>query len=418
MLSSKKYLHLTDIERMTRPAAFATMVKPAGSACNFDCSYCYYLDKVDLYGGHEPVMDDELLELYIKQYIEAVGVPVVSFNWHGGEPLLAGIDFYRKAMVLQEKYKGEKRIENTLQTNGALVNQEWCDFFREHNFLIGISLDGPADIHDAYRRDKGGRPTWERVMKAIELMARNGVEYNTLSTVNARCEGRGKEIYRFMRSVSHYMQFLPVLEHTIQPQGATHPYIVHPSVPHSQPAPWSVSAQGYGQFMCDIFDEWVVSDVGQYFVQLFDVSLAQWCGVDPPLCAFAETCGTGLAVEHNGDVYACDHFVYPEYKLGNLRETTLAAMQQSPLLFDFGTDKRDLLPLQCKRCNYLFACRGECPKHRFETTSRGEPGLNALCAGLKAFFVHVDPYMRYMRTLLDKGRAPAEVIPWARERLW
>lgn len=418
MSSEKKYLHLTDVVKRMQPAAFCTMVKPVGSACNFDCSYCYYSDKTEIYGRHEPQMNDELLELYIKQYIEAVEVPAVSFCWHGGEPLLAGIDFYRKAMRWQEKYKGEKSIENTLQTNGALIDQTWCDFFREHNFLIGISLDGPADVHDAFRRDRGGRPTFERVMKAIELMARNDVEYNILSTVNVRCEGRGKEIYRFMRSLSHYMQFLPVVEHTYKPEGATRPYIVSPEHPHSKPAPWSVSAEGYGEFMCDIFDEWVVSDVGRYFVQLFDVSLGQWCGVPPSLCAFGETCGTGLAVEHNGDVYMCDHYVYPEYCLGNIREKSLSEMQQSQELFDFGTDKRDTLPLECKRCGYLFACRGECPKHRFETTKRGEAGLNSLCAGYKKFFVHVDPYMRRMRMLLEKNRPPAEVMPWARERLW
>lgn len=416
-MAEKQFIHLDDVVKMTKPAAFSILIKPVGSACNFDCSYCYYLDKASLYNRQEPQMSDELLELCIKQYIEAQGVPSATFCWHGGEPLLAGLDFFKKAVQLQQKYKGEKQIENSLQTNGALINKEWCDFFRENNFLIGISIDGPADVHDAFRKDRGGRPTFDRVMKAIEMMAANGVEYNTLSTVNAQCEGRGKEIYHFMRSISRFMQFLPVVEHVVQPEGATRPHIVSPDTPQSQLAPWSVSAKGYGQFMCDIFDEWVVNDVGRYFVQLFDVSLAQWCGVAPPLCAFGETCGDGPAIEHNGDVYACDHYVYPEYRLGNIREKSLKVMQQSQQLLDFGTDKRDTLPMECKRCGYRFACRGECPKHRFDTTKRGEPGLNSLCAGYKQFFIHVDPYMRYMRTLLEKKLPPSDIIPWARERL-
>ena len=249
-------------------------------------------------------MSEELLERYISQYIEAVQVPVVTFCWHGGEPLLAGIDFFEKAVALQNKYKGNKQIENSLQTNGLLVNAEWCDFFRRNNFLIGISLDGPKDIHDAYRHDRGGHPTFDRVMRAVEMMAVNGVEYNTLSTINDRCAGRGREVYEFMRSVSRYMQFLPVVEMTVdgvsgcinhQPSAINRPAIVPPGTPGAKLAPWCITPKAFGKFMCDIFDEWVIGDVGERFVQLFDITLAQWCGVQPSLCSFCPTCGDGLS---------------------------------------------------------------------------------------------------------------------------
>lgn len=363
-------------------------------------------------------MSDELLEEYIKQYIEANDVPLVTFSWHGGEPLIAGLDYYRKAMEFQKKYCGEKQIDNTLQTNGILLNEEWCDFFRDNNFLIGVSIDGPKDIHDAFRPDKGGQPTFDRIMKGIELMSRKGVEYNTLSTVNSRSEGRGAEVYRFMKSIgSRYMQFLPVVEHVTDTVPGGRPAIVSPGTPGSRPAEWSVSAEGFGIFMNDIFDQWVISDVGNYFVQLFDVLLAQWVGVMPGLCSFSETCGEALVVEHNGDIYSCDHYVYPEYKLGNIADTTLLSALKSQRQFRFGIDKRNSLPRQCLRCEWYFACRGECPKHRFETTQAGEPGLNTLCAGYKKICSHVDPYMKKMAELLSMQQSPAMVMMWARQRM-
>ena len=356
-----------------------------------------------------PKMSEDLLETYIRQYIEGASQEEISFCWHGGEPLMAGLPFFRKAMELQQKYADGKRIENTLQTNGILLNEEWCSFFKDNNFLIGLSLDGPEDIHDAFRRDCGGAPTFARVMKGVELMSRTGVEFNILSTVNARSEGRGAEVYKFLRSLNPYMQFLPVVEYVIQRPGKR-PLIVSPDEEDAVEAPWSVSAKGYGQFMCDVFDEWMKSDVGRSFVQLFDVTLANWCGVQPPLCAFNEVCGDGLVVEHNGDVYSCDHFVYPEYRLGNIKDNELAAMYRSPEQQTFGRDKRDALPMECKRCNYYFLCRGECPKHRFAYAKNGEPYMNVLCDGYKMFFRHTDPHMRYMKMLLDKGLPASEIM--------
>ena len=408
-------LHFADAQKLTRPTAFTTMIKPVGSLCNLDCDYCYYLGKANLYGGHQPKMSDELLERYISQYIEAVQVPTVTFCWHGGEPLLAGIDFYEKAVALQQRYRGNKQIENSLQTNGLLINPDWCDFFRENNFLIGLSLDGPKDIHDAYRHDRGGHPTFDRVIQGLEMMAISGVEYNTLSTINDRCAGQGKRVYQFMRSISRYMQFLPVVEHTLAtPFGRA--AIVPPGTEGAKAAPWSITPKAFGKFMCDVFDEWVINDVGERFVQLFDITLAQWYGVQPSLCAFCPTCGDGLVVEHNGDVYMCDHFVYPEYKLGNIAVEHLSDLQRKPELFRFGIEKRNSLPSDCRKCEYLFACRGECPKHRFATTRRGEKGLNALCEGYKHFFEYTTPYMQQMRHLLEQGLEAKHIIPWARQR--
>lgn len=412
-------LHFTDAQKLTRPTAFSTMIKPVGSACNLDCDYCYYLGKAELYGNHQPKMSDELLERYISQYIEAVQVPVVTFCWHGGEPLLAGLEFFEKAVALQNKYRGNKQIENSLQTNGLLLTPEWCDFFRKNNFLIGISLDGPKDIHDAYRHDRGGHPTFDRVIRAVEMMAIHGVEYNTLSTINDRCAGQGKRVYEFMRSVSRFMQFLPVVEMV---EGANRQKvskraaIVPPGTSGAQVAPWSITPKAFGRFMCDIFDEWVIKDVGERFVQLFDITLAQWCGVQPSLCSFCPTCGDGLVVEHNGDVYMCDHFVYPEYCLGNIGEAHLKDLQRNPALFRFGIEKRNSLPSDCRKCEYLFACRGECPKHRFATTRRGESGLNTLCEGYKHFFSYTAPYMEQMRNLLAQGQEASLIIPWARQK--
>ena len=403
MTRNKDIFTFRDAEKQTGPVAFSTMLKPAGSACNLDCHYCYYLNKAVQYGGRQAVMPDELLERYIRQYIEANDVPTVTFCWHGGESLLLGIDFYRRALALQQKYADGKRIENTLQTNGTLIDEAWCDLFAANNFLVGLSLDGPEDLHDAFRRTKGGRPTFRRVMQTVEMFRARGVEYNTLSVVNRLSEGRGAEIYRFFRDTvrSRYMQFLPAVEHVVDVEGFHRPLIVSPEREGARLAEWSVTADGYGQFLCDVFDEWVVGDVGQVFVQMFDATLAQWCGVQPGVCSMGETCGDALVVEHNGDVYSCDHFVYPEYKLGNIRETPLVEIYRSK---------------KCLRCRYYFACRGECPKHRFETGSDG-CRKNTLCEGLYHYFRHVEPYMEYMREMLSKEQSPAWVIPFARKRM-
>ncbi len=417
-MAHEPYLTYDEILKRQLPRAFGTMVKPVGSACNLDCKYCYYLDKESIYGGREPRMSDELLESYIRQYIEGNRVDTVTFTWHGGEPMLAGLDFYRRAVALQRKYACGKRIENSLQTNATLIDREWCDFLKEHNFLVGVSIDGPQSIHDGNRLDKGGRPTFGRVMQAIELMRRTGVEFNTMSTVNRLSEGRGREVYLFLKSIgSRFMQFMPVVEYTCRETPGSRPHIVPPHTPGSTLGEWSVSPRAFGDFMCDIFDEWIVNDVGRCYVQLFDVALAQWYGVRPALCAFCDTCGDSLVVEHNGDIYSCDHFVYPEYRLGNLADTTLLKAFASRRQADFGAAKHNRLPDECIKCRYYFACRGECPKHRFDRTAAGEEHLNALCDGYKAFFRHAEPYMRYMADLLRAKQPPARVMLWARQRM-
>ncbi|MCU0377252.1 MAG: anaerobic sulfatase-maturation protein [Bacteroidales bacterium] len=418
-MAQKNYITFHDALKSGAPAAFASMVKPLGSACNLNCSYCYYLDKAPtIYENRQPLMPLNVLEEYTRQYIQANEVPEVTFVWHGGEPLMAGIEYYKKAIEFQRKYASGKAIVNSLQTNGLLVNSDWARFFHNNKFLIGLSVDGPRDIHDAYRVNKAGRPSFDKVMAAVSLMKQYGVEYNTLSVVTNLSEGRGAEIYRFLKSIgSRFMQFLPVVEHIIPGDDNRRPVIARPGTKGSAMAPWSVSAPGYGRFMTDIFDEWVVRDVGEYFVQAFDMTLAQWVGAKPGLCIYSETCGDALVVEHNGDVYSCDHFVYPEYKLGNILETDLSLLYQSPKQFEFGVNKRNTLPRYCMRCKYYFACRGECPKHRFMKTESGEPGLNALCEGFKHYFQHVEPYMEYMAMLLAQKRAPALVMQWARERI-
>ncbi len=376
-------LTVGDVARLSAPVSFGTMVKPAGSSCNLNCTYCYYLEKAGLYGGREPVMSKELLETYIRQYIEANDSNEVSFCWHGGEPLLLGLDYFKTAVSLQQKYAGGKTIYNSLQTNGLKVDGQWCRFFRENNFLIGISLDGPRDIQDGFRKTRTGLPVFETVMAAIRMFRTYGVEFNTLSVVSSLSEGRGLEIYRFFRDEvgSRYMQFLPAANKRL---------------------PWAVSGQGYGRFLIDIFDEWVKRDVGEYYVQIFDATLAQWCGINPGMCSFNEVCCDSLTVEHNGDVYPCDHFVYPEYKLGNIREKSLREIYNMTRRFDFSISKRESLASECRKCKFLFACHGECPEHRID-------GKNVLCDGLKAFFIHVAPAMDKMKSLLAQGRAPAEI---------
>lgn len=420
----KDTLTLDDALRISGPMAFNIMIKPAGSLCNLDCHYCYYLDKAEIYGGYEPRMSLDMLETCIREYIAANDVPEVTFNWHGGEPLVMGLDFYRKAVELELKYAGDKIIHNTLQTNGTLLNYDIASFFRDNDFLVGVSIDGPRDIHDKYRKDKGGAPTFDKVLRGIETLYRTGTQFNTMTTVNKASEGRGMEVYNFLKSVgSRYMQFMPVLEHIKYPVGSNgkprkgaRPYIVEPSTEGAEIAMWSVSSMAFGKFMCDIFDYWVRNDVGQYFVNQFDAALACWCGAQPGTCVYAETCGGNSIIEHNGDVYCCDHFVYPEYKLGNIAGTDLREMMNSPVQTKFGISKRNGLPKKCIRCRYAFACHGECPKHRFNRTESGETGLNALCDGYYKFYSHVEPYMEKMKEFLVEKKAPANIILWARAR--
>lgn len=401
----KDTLTLQDAVKITGPQAFNIMIKPVGSLCNLKCHYCYYLDKAEIYGGKEPRMSEQMLEHFIKEYIAANDVRDVFFNWHGGEPLLAGLDFYRKAMAFQKKYADGKHIHNTLQTNATLITREWAEFFRANNFLIGVSLDGPQNVHDRYRGGKGGASVFDRVIKGILELYRAGVQYNVMATVNRQSEGRGLEIYQFLKSAgTRFIQFMPVLEHT--KDGL----IVDPQVQGARIAPWSVSPQGYGRFLCDIFDYWVRNDVGKVFVNQFDAVLACWCGAQPGICALAQTCGGNSIIEHNGDLYPCDHFVYEGYKIGNVLETDLRTLMNSTKQVRFGVDKRNALPDECLKCQWFFTCHGECPKHRFNTTDKGETGLNALCEGYKLFFSHVAPYMEKMKSLLQSGRPASEIM--------
>lgn len=401
----KDTLTLQDAVKITGPQAFNIMIKPVGSLCNLKCHYCYYLDKAEIYGGKEPRMSEQMLEHFIKEYIAANDVRDVFFNWHGGEPLLAGLDFYRKAMAFQKKYADGKHIHNTLQTNATLITREWAEFFRVNNFLIGVSLDGPQNVHDRYRGGKGGASVFDRVIKGIMELYRAGVQYNVMATVNRQSEGRGLEIYQFLKSAgTRFIQFMPVLEHT--KDGL----IVDPQVQGARIAPWSVSPEGYGRFLCDIFDYWVRNDVGKVFVNQFDAVLACWCGAQPGICALAQTCGGNSIIEHNGDLYPCDHFVYEGYKIGNVLETDLRTLMNSTKQVRFGLDKRNALPDDCIKCKWFFTCHGECPKHRFNTTDKGETGLKALCEGYKLFFAHVAPYMDKMKSLLQSGRPASEIM--------
>lgn len=401
----KDTLTLQDAVKITGPQAFNIMIKPVGSLCNLKCHYCYYLDKAEIYGGKEPRMSEQMLEHFIKEYIAANDVRDVFFNWHGGEPLLAGLDFYRKAMAFQKKYADGKHIHNTLQTNATLITREWAEFFRANNFLIGVSLDGPQNVHDRYRGGKGGASVFDRVIKGIMELYRAGAQYNVMATVNRQSEGRGLEIYQFLKSAgTRFIQFMPVLEHT--KDGL----IVDPQVQGARIAPWSVSPEGYGRFLCDIFDYWVRNDVGKVFVNQFDAVLACWCGAQPGICALAQTCGGNSIIEHNGDLYPCDHFVYEGYKIGNVLETDLRTLMNSTKQVRFGLDKRNALPDDCIKCKWFFTCHGECPKHRFNTTDKGETGLNALCEGYKLFFAHVAPYMDKMKSLLQSGRPASEIM--------
>ena len=392
------------------------MAKPIGALCNLDCHYCYYLEKGELYRGTSPKMSDDILERYIIDYIECQPTQNVLFTWHGGETLLRGIDFFRKAIRLQQRHARGKTISNSIQTNGILLNDEWGRFFKEENFLVGISLDGPENIHDRYRRDKSGRGTFAKVMKGVELLQKHGVEFNTLSVVNDYSAKYPLQVYNFFKSIgSHYMQFSPIVERwgdradglELLPPGNNFENVEMP--------PWCVSPEDYGNFYCTIFDEWVRKDVGQYFIQLFDSTLAGWVGEQPGVCIYAKVCGHAAAMEHNGDVYSCDHFVFPEYKLGNIRTRTLTEMMLSPEQMKFGERKYTSLPRQCKECEFLHLCNGECPKNRISKTSDGEEGLNYLCKGLYKFFEHSKPYMLYMAEQLKKGLPPADIMKTFKE---
>lgn len=391
---------------------FSLMVKPHGPICNLDCTYCYYLSKKDLYPSSNFVMSTELLEEFTRQYIKSQArLAEISFNWQGGEPLLAGLGFYQKAIEYQRQYaRPGQHITNALQTNGTLLDDEWCQFFKLNDFLIGISLDGPADLHDVYRRDKGGRPTFNKVMEGIKLLKKHHVEFNTLATVNSVNVMHPLELYRFLRDEvgAQFIQFIPIVE---QNQATKYS-------PDERVSACSVTAQEYGDFLIKIFDEWVRRDVGKVFVQLFDVALAAWIGKPTGLCIFDRVCGNGLALEHNGDLYSCDHFVEPRYKLGNILTTPMADLATSYRQQQFGWLKRTALPQACLECPVRFACNGGCPKDRFAWAPGGEPGLNYLCAGYKAFFEHINPPMTMMKMELQAGQPPANVTKRLKREGW
>ncbi len=402
------------------PPAFHLLAKPTGALCNLDCAYCFFLSKEMLYPGSRFRMADELLETYVRQLIEAhARVPEVTIAWQGGEPTLMGIDFFRRSVELAERHlQPGQRAVYTIQTNGTLIDDEWAAFFKAHDFLVGISIDGPRELHDAYRVSKGGRGSFERVMKGLGALREAGVQWNALTTIHAANADHGRAVYRFLRDAcdARFVQFIPIIERVAE-AGADG------SVPWSS---WrdrplyvqegdvvtgrSVSGEQYGRFLIDVFEEWVRRDIGSVYVQMFDVALANWVGEPPGLCVHSETCGLALALEHTGDLYCCDHFVEPAYKLGNIAETHMLELVSSPRQRRFGEAKRDTLPRYCRQCDVRFACHGGCPKDRFISTPDGESGLNYLCPGYKAFFHHVDVPMRRMAALLRDGRPPADLM--------
>jgi uncharacterized protein len=425
---------------------FHLLTKPTGPICNLDCKYCFYLEKEKLYPGENQWrMSDAVLEEYVRQYIHSQPAPEINFAWQGGEPTLLGAEFFRKAVALQKKYSAGKTISNAIQTNGTLLDDECCEFLAANQFLVGLSIDGPRELHDKYRVDKRQQPTFDKVMRGLELLKKYKIEFNTLTVVNRANSQQPLEVYRFLKSIgSEFLQFIPLVERAAPEQLKSLGYdFAEPpelkamsdetKIPSPRPSPrlggaresesasgqvtaWSVEAEQYGNFLCAIFNEWVRKDVGKLFVQLFDVALGNWMGLGSSLCVFAEKCGAAMAIEHNGDVYSCDHYVYPHYKLGNVMNQSLGAMVNSPEQIKFGNDKFDALPKFCRECDVRFACNGECPKHRFIQTPDGESGLNYLCAAYKKFFRHIDPQMRTMAWLLTNDRAPAEIMQREKRR--
>lgn len=394
------------------------MVKPIGPICNLDCKYCFYLEKENLYLNANFEMSFNVLESFIKQKIEANNVPVVNFAWQGGEPTLLGVDYFRKVVEMQKKYANGKRIKNTFQTNGVLLDDEWCKFFKDNNFLIGLSIDGPKEHHDKYRINKGGSGSFDQVVRGLNKLKEYGVDFNTLTVVHDYNAKYPLEVYRFLKEIgSGFMQFIPIVERSTENQNTEGLSLVSPDYKkEAKVTEWSVKPEAYGNFLIEIFDEWVRNDVGKYFVQMFDISLESWFRGEASLCVFRETCGDALALEHNGDLYSCDHYVYPENKLGNILGENLEKLVNSPQQKKFGLDKKDTLPKYCLDCEVRFACNGECPKHRFIKTPDGEEGLNYLCAGYKKYFNHIDPYMKFMAEELRNKRAPANVMIWAKEK--
>ena len=387
------------------------MLKPAGAHCNLACKYCYYLEKNKLYPtAQRHLMSDEMLEQFTREYIEAQTMSQVLFTWHGGEPLLRSIDFYRKALSLQQKYAGGRRIDNVIQTNGTLLTDEWCEFFAQNHWLVGISIDGPQPYHDHYRLTAAGKPSWQKVMQGIKLLKKHGVEWNAMAVVNAYNANHPLEFYRFFKENGcQFLQFTPIVERlTRHEDGRTLASLADKDEISLSEA--SVAPEQWGYFLCAIFDEWVRKDVGKIFVEIFDCTLANWMGISPSICAYSKECGHAGVMEHNGDVYSCDHFVFPEYKLGNIRDHSLIDMLYGEQQQEFSRLKHSSLPRQCKECDMEFACHGECPKNRFMKDKYGDSGLNYLCPGYYHYYQHVAPYMDYMKQELMSQRPPSNIM--------
>lgn len=387
------------------------MLKPAGAHCNLACKYCYYLEKNKLYPtAQRHLMSNEMLEQFTREYIEAQTMNQVLFTWHGGEPLLRSIDFYRKALSLQQKYAGGRRIDNVIQTNGTLLTDEWCEFFAQNHWLVGISIDGPQPDHDHYRLTAAGKPSWKKVMQGIKLLKKHGVEWNAMAVVNAYNVNHPLEFYRFFKENGcQFLQFTPIVERlTRHEDGRTLASLADKNeIPLSEA---SVTPEQWGYFLSAIFDEWVRKDVGKIFVEIFDCTLANWMGISPGICAYSKECGHAGVMEHNGDVYSCDHFVFPEYKLGNIRDHSLIDMLYGEQQQEFSRLKHSSLPRQCKECDMEFACHGECPKNRFMKDKYGDSGLNYLCLGYYHYYQHVAPYMDYMKQELMAQRPPSNIM--------
>jgi len=404
------------------PDYFHVLAKPSGAICNLDCKYCFFLSKEALYPNSRFRMGEDLLETYIKQLIESQRSSQISIGWQGGEPTLMGLDFFRKIVSLVEKYLPPQVtvVEHTIQTNGTLLNDEWCSFFKAHNFLVGLSMDGPKELHDAYRVDKRGLPTFGKVVKAARLLQKHGAEFNILCTVHTGNADYPIEVYRFFRDKikTQFIQFIPIVERAtpdlidIANEGWGTRQKARPLYTQAGDlvTERSIKPEQWGQFLITIFDEWIRQDVGKVFIRTFDSALASWLGLPASECIFNPTCGNALALEHNGDLYSCDHFVEPDYYLGNIQETHLLNLVASEKQRAFGEAKRSSLPRYCQTCEVKFACWGECPRHRFLYTPDGEPGLNYLCAGYKAFFNHIQYPMKLMADLLRQGRSAKDVM--------
>ncbi|WP_374165979.1 anaerobic sulfatase-maturation protein [Arcticibacter sp. MXS-1] len=392
---------------------FSLMAKPAGSQCNLSCSYCYYLEKEKLYpGSGQARMNDETLEVFVRKYIHEQPAKEITFVWQGGEPALAGITFYKNALQLQRKYGSGKAIHNSFQTNGTLLNDEWCRFFKDNNFLLGISIDGPEALHDHYRLNRGKEGSFAKTMKGLELLKKHNIEFNTLTVVNKLNAEKPLEVYKFLKEVgSHFMQFIPLADRCAVNKRPDELLLVPPSYPgQATLAPWCASALSTGRFLITVFDEWVKKDVGRYFVQLFDAALANEMGIAPGLCTFNDHCANAAIIEHNGDIYSCDHFAYPQYKIGNVLSGPLNRIFSQTRQMEFAAAKYTTLPHQCKTCSEYVYCRGECPKNRFLTSVDGEYGLNYFCNGYKQFFRHIKPYLKFMKNELLNHRSPANIM--------